>query len=243
MHFEGMAAEYASARPPYPAVVFDALEAAGAIGRGLRVLEVGAGSGLATAELVRRGTDVVALEPGERLAALAQATAPGAEVRVARLEDARLPDDAFDAVVAATAMHWVDLAVGLPAMHATLRPSGWLAVWRNVFGDDVPTPFRSRVYEIVAQRDRTDDAPAREERPTVAELSAGGLFEHVLTDRWHWSIDLDRDQVHRLFRTFSDWTADEAEQVARAVDELGGTVTEHYQTVLHLLRSTEDPPA
>ena len=64
MHFDQMAAEYAAARPPYPDVVFDTLEQAGVIGPGRRVLEVGAGAGLATKPMLDRGSDVVALEPG-----------------------------------------------------------------------------------------------------------------------------------------------------------------------------------
>ena len=73
MHFERMAAEYADARPPYPPSLYESLKAAGVIGAGTRVLEVGAGSGLATRELVRSGSDVVAVEPGRGLAGLREA--------------------------------------------------------------------------------------------------------------------------------------------------------------------------
>jgi hypothetical protein len=44
------------------------------------------------------------------------------------------------------------------------------------------------------------------------------------------------DQVARLFRTFSDWTDDEVEAVRAAADACGGVVTEHYRSVMHLLR-------
>lgn len=232
-----MAADYAGSRPPYPGVLFDALERDGVIGPGRRVLEVGAGSGLATAELLRRGCEVVALEPGPRLASLIDRAA-SLDVRVTRLEDARLAPGEFDAAVAATSLHWVDLPVGLPILHTALRPGGWLAVWRNVFGDDIRTPFRDRIDAIVAQRPGPDTAPAREQRPTVDELTAGGWFEHIRTDDWGWSIDLTAAQIGRLFRTFSDWTADEAEAAEAAAADLGGQVTEHYRTLLHLLRRT-----
>lgn len=43
-----MATEYATARPRYPDAVFETLEAEGVIGPGTRVLEIGAGAGLAT---------------------------------------------------------------------------------------------------------------------------------------------------------------------------------------------------
>ena len=117
-----MAAEYARARTPYPDVVFETLEQMGVIGPGRRVLEVGAGAGLATKPMLDRGSEVVALEPGRRLASILAEVAPRADVVVAGLEGAELADDDFDSAVAATAMHWVDLSVGLPALRE--RPVG-----------------------------------------------------------------------------------------------------------------------
>lgn len=238
MHFERMAVEYAGSRPPYPSSLYEVLETEGVIGPGTRVLEIGAGSGLATKELVRAGSEVMAIEPGRELARVLERDVPGVSVLLAHLEDAELPESSFDAVVAATSMHWVNLSVGLPMLHATLRPRGWLAVWRHRFGDDrVDTEFRRRVEQIVAKRTRRESAERRaDDRPTMDELTAGAWFEPVRTEHWRWSVDLDTDQVRRLFRTFSDWNDTEVEAVARAADELSGVVTEHYQSVLHLLK-------
>jgi SAM-dependent methyltransferase len=237
MHFERMAAEYATARPPYPSGLYDTLAADGVIGPGTRVLEIGAGSGLATGELVRAGSEVVAIEPGPELASLLRRDIPGVSVLLTRLEDAELPAGSFDSVVAATSMHWVDLSIGLPKLHAALRPGGSLAVWRHQFGDDsIDTEFRRRVGQIVAERRRRDEVEGRRHPPTMDDLEIGAWFEPVRTERWRWSIDLDTNQLRSLFRTFSDWDTSEVEAVARAADELGGVVTEHYQSVLHLLK-------
>ena len=244
MHFERMAEMYADARPPYPDALYELLEAEGVTGPGRRVLEIGAGTGLATTRLVSDGCEVTAVEPGPTLAAILQARVPSASVVTARLEDAELPSG-FDSAVSATAMHWVDLEVALPRLHAVLPPGGLLAVWRTVFRDeDRATPFRERVEEIVVRR-RGGPRPERggEPRPTVDELAAGGWFVPIRSERWRWQVDLGADQVGRLFRTFSDWTADEAAAAARAADDLGGVVTEHYQTVLHLLARADHPRA
>ena len=206
------------------------------------MLEIGAGSGLATAELLSRGSEVVALEPGLQLAALIDNAGSGVEVLPSRLEDAELADADFDSVVAATAMHWVDLSVGLPKIHRTLRPGGWLAVWRNVFGDDSEeTQFRQRVNEIVAKRHQPDVGRSRDQRATMEELAAGGWFEPVRTEHWRWSLDLSAKQIGLLFKTFSNWTTAEATAAEAAAEDLGGHVTEHYQSVLHLLRRTQLP--
>lgn len=237
MHFNEMGTEYAEAPPPYPDVVIDLLQAEGVIGPGIRVLKIGAGSALTTAAIVGRGSEVVVLEPGSQLATLIRFTAPRVEGIASRLEDAELADADFDSVVAATSMHWADLSVGLARIHHTLRPGGRLAVWHTEFIDDsVATEFRRRVAEIVARRERPETGPGRDHRPTMAELAAGGRFEPVRTEDWRWSMDLSALQVGLLFRTFSDWTAAEAAAAAAAAEELGGEVTEHYRSVLHLLR-------
>jgi SAM-dependent methyltransferase len=232
-----MAEDYDFARPPYPRVLFEVLKAERVIGPGLKVLEVGAGSGQATRELVASGSQVVALEPGHDLAALLEKEVPDATVMRSRLEDAALPDAAFDSAVAATSMHWVDLSFGLPRLHAAMHPGGSLAVFRNVFGDaDVRTEFRDRVQQIVERRPGRGSEPQSEPKPTMGELATGGLFLPVRSERWRWAIVLTSAQVTRLFRTFSDWSEQEVQDAGAAADACGGRVTEHYQSVLHLLR-------
>ena len=236
-HFEQMAEDYGSARPPYPRQLFEVLKAERIVGPGLMLLEVGAGSGEATRELVSSGSQVVALEPGRELADLLERRVPNTSVIRSRLEDAPLPDAAFDAAIAATSMHWVDLSTCLPRLHKAIRPGGSLAVFRNVFGDaDVRTEFRDRVQQIVERRRGKARDHQTEPRPTMGELATGGLFAPVRSERWRWSIELTSAQVTRLFRTFSNWTEQEVQDASAAADECGGRVTEHYQSVLHLLR-------
>jgi SAM-dependent methyltransferase len=241
-HFEQMAEDYASARPPYPDALFEALRAEGVIGPGLDVLEVGAGSGLATRELVASGSRVVALEPGRDLATLLERAVPGAAVVRGRLEDVPLTDAGFDSAVAATSMHWVDLSIGLPRLHAAVRPGGSLAVFRHVFGDvDVRSEFRDRVRQIVARRPDPPSRTPSEPLPTMRDLTVGGWFVPVRSERWTWATELTTTQVTRLFRTFSGWTGQEIQEVTAAADACGGRVAEHYQSVLHLLRRGELP--
>jgi|1186.fasta_scaffold207459_2 SAM-dependent methyltransferase len=237
MHFEQMAEEYDSVRPPYPDALFAVLEAEGVIGPEVSVLEIGAGSGLATRQLVRAGCQVTALEPGTSLADLLERAMPGTPVLRCRLEDADLGDASFDSAVAATSMHWVDLPVCLPRLHAAIRPGGSLAVFRHVFGGrDVPTEFRRRVQQIVDRRSKRPTEGERESAPTMGELTLGALFRPVRSQRWAWTIELSTPRVVQLFRTFSDWTEPEVQLVGDAADACGGRVTEHYQSVLHLLR-------
>lgn len=240
-HFESVAASYGTARPPYPSVLYETLAQKGVIGPARRVLEIGAGSGEATGELVRRGSAVVAVEPGPELAARLRRSCPEVSVVVSRIEDVDLPARRFDSVVAATSMHWVDLQTMLPRLGQALVSGGLLAVWCTVFGDPrVQTPFRREMHEIVAGRGTS--APPRDPldpRPTVEELETEGSFRLVRSWQWPWQIDLDALQLRGIFATFSDWQdPEELDAVQAAAAAQPGPVTEHYVTILHLLRST-----
>jgi SAM-dependent methyltransferase len=81
--FDDVAAEYAAARPAYPAALFDDLVRVAGLRAGSRVLELGCGPGTATAGLLGRGFELTCLEPGPRLAALARARVAGTATTVA----------------------------------------------------------------------------------------------------------------------------------------------------------------
>ena len=247
MHFDKRAEVYERARPPYPDVLWERLGELGVLRPGMRVLDVGAGAGLATAPLVAAGAEVTAIEPGHALAERLRARLPEVDVLVTTAEDADLPDAAFDLVVIATTVHWLDLDVVLPALHRAIAPGGHLAVWRNAFGDpEVRTPFRDRVQEIADRRDPATARPGPGELDTeewLRRLTRSGHFTENHTAHFRWTIDLDADQIHDLFSTFSDWHEAEVDAAAQAVRDLGGSVTEHYVTPLIVLDRAPDPTA
>jgi tRNA (cmo5U34)-methyltransferase len=107
--------------------------------RAARILELGVGTG----ETSRR---VLALHPGARLAGidasaemLAAADLPGAELRVARLEEP-LPDGPFDLVVSALAVHHLDSAGkrDLFVRVAAVLPPGGVFVLADVIVPERP---------------------------------------------------------------------------------------------------------
>lgn len=243
MHFDARTEVYERARPPYPGALWQRLRDLGLVRAGVRVIDVGAGTGQATGPLLDAGATVTAVEPGPVLAERLRTRFPQVRVLNATAEEVALPDGAYDLGVAATSVHWLDLDVVVPKLHRALVPGGDLAVWRTAFGDPrVSTPFRERVFAIVARREGAAVRPGPDELDTggwVHWLTASGHFAETHTEEFRWSIELGADQVRDLFSTFSNWSAAEAEAAADAARELGGRVTEHYVSPLITLKRVD----
>ena len=118
-YFDTVADLYAAARPTYPAALFDALE----LRPGLRVLEIGPGTGQASRDLVARGVDLTCYELGPTLAARTAAAVPSATVVNAPAAEAT---GTFDLVCGFTSLHWLRDELW-PIAHRLLEPGGRLA--------------------------------------------------------------------------------------------------------------------
>ena len=67
--------------------------------QGQRVVDVGCGPGALTAELVRRGANVSAVDPSPQFVSAARERNPTADVREAGAEDLPYADDELDAAL------------------------------------------------------------------------------------------------------------------------------------------------
>ncbi|MFB7615362.1 class I SAM-dependent methyltransferase [Kitasatospora sp. NPDC056181] len=131
--FGGVAAEYDRARPSYPDELFDELERlAGRSLKGARVLDVGAGTGIATRLLAGRGADVVAVEPNDGMGAQFLASSPGLPLVRGTGDELPFHDHSADLVTYAQAFHWTRAERSVPEAIRVLRPGGALATWWNV---------------------------------------------------------------------------------------------------------------
>lgn len=140
-HFSSVAGAYASWRPSYPDLVFDALAAH--VRPQARVWEPGCGSGQATRGLALRFGHVFATDPSTEQVArhwARQEEEANVEVAVEPAESASLDDTSVDLVVVAQALHWFDRSRFFRECDRVLRPGGVLAAWTYqdmVFSDDL----------------------------------------------------------------------------------------------------------
>jgi SAM-dependent methyltransferase len=180
--FDAAASDYARYRSGYPDEVVDDVVTSSRLHAGSRVLEIGCGTGQLSVPLAQQVGELVAVELGPNLAAAAGrnlAVFPGARVEVSGFEEWLLPTERFDAVVSASAFHWIDPSVRLSKSARALKPGGVLTIVHahhvaggtpGFFGDTQPFYRRwglsdDPFFEPPAPEDAPVMYPELEERP------------------------------------------------------------------------------
>jgi len=128
--FTDQAGVYGRARPNYPKELIDLLIADAGLQVGDRVADLGAGTGIFTQELVKRGFAVTAVEPNERMRS--EANLPSVVWIDGSFEATHLPDESQDWAVAAQAFHWADPEKALPEIRRIIKSRRLFTVLWNV---------------------------------------------------------------------------------------------------------------
>jgi SAM-dependent methyltransferase len=129
--FDAAASDYNRYRSSYPEEVVSDVLRSSQVHAGSRVLELGCGTGQLSVPLAEHGAELVALELGANLARFAEqslAPYPSAHVEVGAFEDWPLPEKRFDAVVSASAFHWLDPELRYSKSAHALKAAGFLTI-------------------------------------------------------------------------------------------------------------------
>jgi ubiquinone/menaquinone biosynthesis C-methylase UbiE len=165
LSFAGVAGAYDRARPSYPREAAEWL--AGSVPA--TVLELGAGTGKLTDQLLAIGHDVLATDPLDEMLQYLRLRHPGCRTAVASAEEIPVAPRSVDVVVSAQAFHWFDVEKALPEIARVLKPEGVLSLAWNVRDERIPW---------VRKLGRLIDTPNQEREPAAA-LVASRLFGYV----------------------------------------------------------------
>jgi SAM-dependent methyltransferase len=242
-------ASYDAGRPGHPDRVYEVLVERCGLRPGSRVLEIGPGTGQVTFRLLALGADLVAVEPDPQLEAfLRERASPRMQLVRHSLEDADLPNAAFDVAVAASSFHWVDEEIGLAQLYAALRPDGWIALWWTLFGvPDEPDAFITATSPLLEDLDASPSAGVDGAPPFALDVDARRRaldhagFRDVRHETFRWSAAWDTAGIRALYGSFSpiarlgdDRRIRILDAVAAVADqEFGGRVTRTLVTSLY----------
>ncbi|HEY1590702.1 MAG TPA: class I SAM-dependent methyltransferase [Solirubrobacteraceae bacterium] len=258
LSFGEVAELYDRVRPSYPAALVDDVLSFSGAAAGDRALEVGAGTGKATALFAARGLEILALEPSSGMAAVASGTCAQYEnVRIEQSEFERWRSDrrGFELLFSAQAWHWIPRELRYAKAREVLAPSGVLAVfWNRLSWDSSPlTDELAAIYRRVAPDlgagagpGPMDPARASRERwgDWGRELAEAPGFGPPEFRSYMWRERYTTDSYLELLRTHSDHIVlDEPRRgqlfdaIAAVIDGRGGAIELDYVTDLWMARA------
>ena len=231
--FGPLAATYDAVRPAWPADTVEWM--LGSPAEPLRVLDLGAGTGLGTRTIASLGHAVVALDPSaEMLAVLSTASerlpaevAERIETRVGTAEPLADADGTFDAITCFQAWHWVDREKAEPECARVLRPGGMLSMGWNSWSNEVP--WLRELADVVG----TPEMVWNPDDPDLdAETAPIGGFEPAEVALFELEQDLTVDDLVRLASSWSPVAVrEDRDDVLAAVRDLGERVADDGPTV------------
>jgi SAM-dependent methyltransferase len=198
---------YDRGRPGYPREAADWLVG----GPARTVLELGAGTGQLTRQLVAAGHDVLACDPDEERLAVLREHLPGTRTGRTPAEESCVPDRSVDVVVCAASFHLFDTEPALAAIARALRPGGHLAVVWNE--RDARIPWVRRLGRLL-------DGQEQEREPLRDVLVRSPLFSFVEEKTFKAWQDVNRESVRDLVLSRSHVAALSPEQQEDRVEQV-----------------------
>lgn len=209
------AQEYDAVRPRYPQLAVDDILALAAAAAGPRhdaqprIVDLGAGTGILSRQLLQAGARVHAVEPSAAMTqVLSHAAGAWSEqltITLARAEETGLPRGQADVAVAAQAWHWFDAEAVQTEIASLLAPGGALALIWNYL--DTADPTVHRLTRIM----RAGDTYRPGWRPTLDEQ----VFTPLRTTEYRWTRTLTAAELFRYATTLSSWLSAAEDERAR----------------------------
>ena len=197
--FGKSAREYELGRPTWPAELIERAVADLELGPDATVLDLGAGTGKLTRDLVPRFERVITVEPDDAMRAVLGEVVPAAEAVAGRAEAIPVGDGSVDAVFTAEAFHWYASDETVAEIVRVLRPRGGLVILFNVdFGDPEP-PMTEEVDRVL------NVAFAKGGSPGIGKVLSGFWREPVAKAGFEPLREAESERW--VVRTREEWVA------------------------------------
>jgi protein-L-isoaspartate O-methyltransferase len=204
---------YSFARPKYPSALVDKAIKVAQLSSSSRILEIGSGPGTATTSFAQIGCSMVCIEPNPDFCELARINCqsyPSVKVINKSFEEWNPEPEAFDAVLAASSMHWIPAEIGYAKASGALKEDGFLILLWNKELQPCKSmqDTLSGVYQLHAP-----SLGRYEDRKTQEDILTGlgqmmldsGEFRNLITATVETSLTYTSDQYISLLSTYSSY--------------------------------------
>ncbi|GAA2795865.1 class I SAM-dependent methyltransferase [Kitasatospora sp. CM 4170] len=248
---------YDAGRPAYADALVSEVLAYADLGEGA-ALEVGAGTGKATALFAARGVPLTCVEPDPRMAEVLRcntARFPRVQVEVGGFEEWEPDGRRFGLLFAATSWHWVDPRRRWDAVHAALRPGGAVALFWNPHGVvdaglyaeladiDRRHGVATSPHNVPASSYGVEAGSGEEDFWPEAECRGDGRFTDLRAFRFRQDVHYGTDRYLAFLASVSSYRVLPAErreqalaETARLLDARGGGIDMLHLSDLFLAR-------
>jgi SAM-dependent methyltransferase len=200
LSFGRVAELYDRVRPDYSQASLDRAQEALELDADAFVIDLAAGTGRLTHELVKRFARVIAVEPDGEMRSL---IADG-EVVAGTAEAIPMPDSSADAVFVGEAFHWFDAPAAVMEIARVLRPRGGLALISNQWFETEP-PLPEHALELL--RDPYVRSGRAETVETWPDAFGGSPFEPLREETFGSVVVVDADRLLEMYATTSSLAA------------------------------------
>lgn len=234
---------YNKTRPQYPKALVDRVVELTQLPNSATILEIGCGPGTATVTFAELDFSILCLEPNPDFCAIARrncAKYSKVEFQTTSFEEWNLGAKRFDAVLAATSIHWIPPEIAYPKVANALQDNGSLILLWNVPAIPSYEVYQAlqEVYQVHApslSQYKGKETHAAELRELEQIVISSCQFKDVVFEQTVWEVTYNVDEYLTLLSTFSQYLELDAKSRNALFEGLQHKIDENFAGHLQLL--------
>lgn len=218
--YSPVAEAYNRVRPRYPQALCDRIIELTQLPPSATILELGCGPGNATVAFAQKGYNLLCIEPSEAACQLAKqncAPYPKVKIKNTTFEEWELKAERFNAVLAATSIHWINSEIAYSKAAAALQNDGYLILLWNMTAQ-LPYEVCQSLQE--AYQNYAPSLGKYEDRETQTQslrkfgqmITDSGYFDGLVSEQMEWKVNYSIDDYLLLLNTYSPYIALQPQQ-------------------------------
>lgn len=212
--YSPVADAYNRVRPRYPeALISRVIELTQLLPTNALILELGCGPGNATVAFAQKGYDMLCIEPSEAAYQLAKQNCdsyPKVEIKNTTFEEWELEAEKFNAVLAATSIHWIASEIAYSKAAAALQNNGYLILLWNMLAQpaykvwqSLHPAYQKYAPDLGKYEDRANQTQRLKE--FGQRVIDSGHFGGLVSEQVKWEVNYSIDDYLLLLCTYSTY--------------------------------------